>query len=168
MRAPCRNSALASPIFLVVAAPGVILSDGQFHVAAAQPSRACSASSRCSSHVIRVGRLSSPPYRHSTRGAAASYISEPLSDALSPQLSRHVRKAAIQCFGKGWRSAEWETVWSELGGIEGLLALFAKSGANDVKALSREIGRCRGLSRAGKEQRESAIIELLQGPLSAL
>jgi len=70
--------------------------------------------------------------------------SEPLSGALSQHLSRHVRKAAILRFGEELRSAEWETVWSELGGIEGLLALFAISGVNDVKALSREIGPCRG------------------------
>ena len=62
------------PLSRKLAAPGIVLSDGQFHVASAQPSRACSASSRCSSHLIRVGRLSSPPYRNSTRGAAAPYI----------------------------------------------------------------------------------------------
>lgn len=109
-----------------------------------------------------IEQESLPPTVYSLWLTATADHSVPLQDALFQQFSKHVRKAAIQRLGKDLRSAQWQVVWSDLGGTEGLLALFAHSSVNEVKMLSRAIGRCRGRSRDGSAKRQAAVTSLFQ------
>ena len=88
----------------------------------------------------------------------------PLIHALRQKCSKHVRYVTIAKCGKALRGKAWNATWDELGGTQGLLALFAEFSVHEVAHLARAIGRCSGRI-AHNEMRRVNVTELLQGLL---
>ncbi|MCJ1453624.1 hypothetical protein MMC28_003971 [Mycoblastus sanguinarius] len=80
--------------------------------------------------------------------------SVPLAGALWQQHSKHVRMVAISQFGEALNGSYWKIAWDELGGINGLLHLFAQLSVLEVRAICKAIGRCAKWSRAEDERDE--------------
>lgn len=89
-----------------------------------------------------------------------------LADALFQSHSVLVRRYAIKRIGEALRKPQWRNIWDYLGGVEGLLSVFAHLSVQDVKLLARAIGRCSNGQRDGEKQRE--VTELLCGLLGSL
>lgn len=79
--------------------------------------------------------------------------------------SRRVRRIGIKHFGKAMGDAEqWESTWTGIGGIQGLLDVFAEASIKEVKALVGAIGSCNyGIGRV--RAREKVVEELLHALL---
>ena len=89
--------------------------------------------------------------------------SSTLKDALRQQHSKHVRHVAIEHIGKALKGFEWEDVWQELGGTEGLLDLFSRLSVSEVKHFSQIIGRSPGRAAVKNDhERQRRVTELLQ------
>lgn len=89
-----------------------------------------------------------------------------LADALLQSHSVLARRFAILRFGKTLRSSEWRNIWNHLGGVEGLLSVFAELSVEDVKLLAMAIGRC---SKGQKDQeKQEQVTKLLCGLLPSL
>ena len=89
-----------------------------------------------------------------------------VADALLQSHSILARRSAIARFGKILRSPEWRDVWDHLGGIAGLLTVFAELSVQDVKLLAKAIGCSNKGPKDEEKQRE--ITELLHGLLGSL
>ena len=89
-----------------------------------------------------------------------------VADALLQSHSISARRSAIARFGKILRRPEWRDMWDRLGGIAGLLAVFAELSVQDVKLLAKAIGRCNKGAKDEAKQRQ--VTELLRGLLGSL
>ena len=93
----------------------------------------------------------------------------PFREALSQEYSKQVRYAAIRRFGRDLKGVDWESAWQEVGGTDGLLALFSQLSVLEVKELCKVIGLSPGRSVVRTHiERQRRITELLQCLLSPL
>ena len=99
-----------------------------------------------------VRRESIPPIAFGT-WLRVCQSDEALGLALNQDFSCLVRKYAIKQLGSKMRESSWELLWKELGGVEGMLVLFAKFSVVDVKHASKVIGHCsKGQPRPRREE----------------
>ena len=63
-----------------------------------------------------------------------------LAQALRQDYSCLVRKFAIKEFGRKMRKSSWADTWKFLGGIDGMIALFAGFSVLEVKHIATVIG----------------------------
>jgi hypothetical protein len=89
-----------------------------------------------------------------------------LGHALFQSHSVLVRRYAIKRIGEALRKAQWRNIWDYLGGVEGLLSVFAHLSVRDVKLLARAIGRCS--TGQPDEEKQRQVTELLCGLLGPL
>ena len=93
-----------------------------------------------------------------------SQSNEALAQALHQDYSCLVRKLAIKEFGRKMRKSSWADVWTILGGIDGMVALFAGFSVLEVKQVATVIGHCsKGQQRPKREQ---CVQELLRNLVS--
>jgi hypothetical protein len=89
-----------------------------------------------------------------------------VADALLQSHSVLARRFAILRFGKALRSPKWRIIWDHLGGVEGLLSIFAELSVEEVKLLAKAIGRC---NKGQKDQeKQEQVTKLLCGLLPSL
>ena len=95
----------------------------------------------------------------------ASGSFEPIYAALRQPFSNHVRRKGILHVGRALRCNDWKRVWNELGGIEGLLSLFARLSVLEVRQLCKSIGRSARLPEICDRERREYVTALLQSLL---
>lgn len=85
-----------------------------------------------------------------------------LVKALQQSRSCVVRKSAIQQLRSRMRKGSWKATWDELGGIEGMISLFAQFSVEDVKGAASAIGHCsKGERSSGHEACVEALLRCL-------
>ena len=89
-----------------------------------------------------------------------SQSNEALAQALHQDYSCLVRKVAIKEFGRKMRKGSWEDIWETLGGIDGMIATFARFSVLEVKQIATVIGHCR--KGQPRPKREQCVQELLR------
>ncbi|KAL8994115.1 MAG: hypothetical protein Q9169_005828 [Polycauliona sp. 2 TL-2023] len=93
-----------------------------------------------------------------------SHSDEAVALALRQDYSCLVRRHAIMQFGRKMERASWESIWNTLGGVGGIIALFAELSVVEVKQVCRLLGkRSRGL---GLPLRELGMERLLRALVS--
>ena len=114
-----------------------------------------------SAHLLEaIERKSIPPTIY--RLFLTAVKNPPLSEPLRQQFSQYVRKSAIDCFGVQLKGDAWEDAWNDVGGVPGLLILFAELSVLEVKQFCKVIGRCKGRSKVEAQQRQAKATELFK------
>ena len=89
-----------------------------------------------------------------------SQSDQALVEALHQDHSYLIREFAIKQLGRRMRRGSWEHTWSTIGGVEGMLNLFARFSALHVKHAAAVIGNCSKGQR--RPRREHCIAELIR------
>ena len=111
-------------------------------------------------HVFEAIRNESLPPTVAGTWLTVSQSNEALAQALRQDYSCLVRKFAIKEFGRKMRKSSWVDIWKILGGIDGMIALFAGFSVLEVKQVATVIGHCsKGQQRPKREQ---CVQELLR------
>lgn len=92
---------------------------------------------------------------------SVSQSGEALVQAPRQDYSCIFRRNAIKELGRNLKTRSWENTWNEIGGVEGMLALFAQFSVLEVKQAATMIGNCSKGHR--RPARELCVEELLRG-----
>ena len=113
-------------------------------------------------HVLEAVRDESLPPTVVHTWLVVSQSSHAIAEALRQDYSCLVRKLAIKEFGLHMSIKSWESTWNKLGGLKGILALFARFSVLEVKGMCAAIGGCnKGKELPSRDEKIEQLVHCL-------